>query len=213
MAEDRRFLSHVLWLGGPPDSGKTAVAGLLAEWHGLQLYHLDEHDTAHFGRAGAAKAALWAQRPENLSPEQRWLTWQPDEMAYNTIEAWSERFEYACDDLLALPRSPGIIAEGAGLIPDLVLLVVDDPAQAVFLVPTREFQEASARRRGKPAGREETTDPGQATTNLVARDFFISDHILDRAEALGLTVIEVDGSRSTDDIASQVEEQWGRWLH
>ncbi|MGE0057762.1 MAG: hypothetical protein AB7P33_09550 [Dehalococcoidia bacterium] len=208
------FLSHVLWLGGPPDAGKTTIAKELAEWHGLQLYRFDEHEQDHMARAEpAAKPALWAAKPENLTPEQRWLTFTPDEMAYATIDSWSERFEYACEDLLAMPKSPAIIAEGPGFFPDLVMMVLDDPRQAAFLIPTPAFQLESVERRQKPGDRHETTNPQQATANLIARDQYMTEHIRTRAEALGLTIIEIDGTRPVDDIAGQLELQWAPWLH
>jgi hypothetical protein len=208
------FLNHVLWLGGPPDAGKTAIATELADYHGLQLYHFDEHELDHMARAEAgSKPALWAARPENLTPEQRWLTFTPDEMAYATIDSWTERFEYACEDLLAMPSSPAIVAEGPGFFPDLVLMVMDDPRQAAFLIPTPDFQRASAERRGKPATRDQTTDPQRATGALIARDLTLSAHIRDRAEALDLTIIEIDGTRPVDDIATELELQWAPWLH
>lgn len=214
MLDQSSFLSHVLWLGGPPDAGKTSVANTLAEWHGLQVYHFDDHESEHMALADEGrKPALWASRPELLTPEQRWLTWPPDEMAYNSIEAWTERFELACDDLLAMPKSSPIIAEGPGFFPDLVMMVADDPQQAAYLIPVDDFGVATARRRNKPADRDATTDPAQATENLVARDLFVTDHIRDRADALGLTVIEIDGTVSIEDIAMQLEEQWGKWLH
>lgn len=211
---DSTFLSHVLWLGGPPDSGKTSVANRLAEWHGLQVYHFDQHELEHMRCAEpGSKPALWAAKPENLTPEQRWLTFTPDEMAYATIDSWSERFEFAGDDLLEMPKAPSIIAEGPGFFPDLVYMVAEDPAQAAFLLPSAEFQEASLRRRNKPGDRDQTTDPERATENLLSRDRYLAQHIYNRAEALALTIIEVDETTSIDDIASQLEEQWAPWLH
>jgi hypothetical protein len=208
------FLNHVLWLGGPPDAGKTSVAKELAEWHGLQLYRFDEHEAEHMARAEAgSKPALWAARPENLTPEQRWLTFTPEEMAYATIDSWSERFEYACEDLLGLPKSPAIIAEGPGFFPDLVLMVADDPCQAAFLIPTPAMQLESVERREKPGDRDQTTDPAQATANLILRDQYMAEHIRNRAEALDLRIIEVDGTRSIDDIAGELELLWAPWLH
>jgi hypothetical protein len=208
------FLSHVLWLGGPPDAGKTSVANQLAEWHGLQVYHFDRHEPAHMARADAtSKPALWAARPENMKPQQRWLGSSHSEMAHQAIESWSERFEFACEDLLAMPQSPPIIAEGPGFFPDLVLMVIDDPAQAAYLVPTEDFRDTSLRRRNKPGDRDQTTDPVQAIDNLLARDSYIAAHVRDRAEALGLTLIDVDGTRTIEEIASQLEEQWSPWLH
>ncbi|MFN8542528.1 MAG: hypothetical protein U0232_34240, partial [Thermomicrobiales bacterium] len=47
----RDQLAHVLWIGGPPDSGKTSLADLLAERHSLQVYHFDRHEADHLRRA------------------------------------------------------------------------------------------------------------------------------------------------------------------
>ena len=38
----KQALTHVLWIGGAPDAGKTSVALALAEKYGLQFY-LEEH--------------------------------------------------------------------------------------------------------------------------------------------------------------------------
>ena len=92
-------------------------------------------------------------------------------------------------------------------------MVADDPRQAVFLIPSDEFKAGSFGRSGKarrPA--TSTTDPEQASLNLISRDFYMTEHIRDRAEALDLTIIEVDGVRSIEDIASEIEEQWAPWL-
>ena len=58
----RDALSHVLWIGGATDSGKSTVAEKLAERHGLQVYHYDRRDLAHheqLAKTNPAYQALW----------------------------------------------------------------------------------------------------------------------------------------------------------
>lgn len=47
-------MRHVLWIGGPPASGKTTVATSLARTHGLRLYSADTRTWSHRDRALAA---------------------------------------------------------------------------------------------------------------------------------------------------------------
>ena len=64
----RMQLSHVYWIGGPPDSGKTTIAELVAERHGFRSYHFDRHEPAHFARADATRhPALFAAHPERMT--------------------------------------------------------------------------------------------------------------------------------------------------
>ena len=75
-------LAHVLWIGGPPDCGKTTTATILAERHGLQTYHFDRNEMAHFGRLDRGRhPALYAAHPDRMTTEERWLGSPPEEMA------------------------------------------------------------------------------------------------------------------------------------
>ncbi len=47
-AELRARLAHVLWIGGPPDAGKSTVAATLGWRYGVPVYHFDRHEPAHF---------------------------------------------------------------------------------------------------------------------------------------------------------------------
>ncbi len=51
MDDLRDVLRHVLWIGGPPDAGKSTVADLLGGKHGLPVYHFDQHEMGHIARA------------------------------------------------------------------------------------------------------------------------------------------------------------------
>lgn len=211
--EVKRSLDRLLWIGGPPDSGKTTVARIIAERHGPRVYSFDRQEMAHFSRADPGlHPALWTARPEVMSPEERWLGSSPEEMARATIASWSERFGMALDDLRAMPLSPAVLVEGSGLFPELVAPLISDPRQAIWLVPTEAFKRASALERGKPGSRHETSDPERATHNLIERDLLMDAHIRRQATALGLTMIEVDGLDDARMIAARVEAHFGPYL-
>ena len=40
----KQALSHVLWIGGATDTGKTTISHILAKRYGFQVYNYDEHD-------------------------------------------------------------------------------------------------------------------------------------------------------------------------
>ncbi len=203
-------LAHIVWIGGPPDSGKTTVATIIAERHGLQEYHFDRHEPAHFAKAtAAAQPALYAAHPERITTEQRWLGSTPEVMARDTIACWSERFAMALDDLLTMPQTPGIVAEGPGLFPELIAPLIDNPQRAIWLIPSEPFKRASVVRRGKPGNRHETSDPARATHNLTERDLLMTTHIRRAAAAHGLTIIEVDGKEGVEAIAERVGAHFG----
>ncbi|HEU5441762.1 MAG TPA: hypothetical protein VFU88_20940 [Ktedonobacterales bacterium] len=204
-------LAHVLWIGGAPDAGKTSLAQELVWRHGLQLYHQDRLEPAHFARATVERhpemRAFWT-----MSPDERWVLRPPEEMAAQVVRSSAERFEMAVEDLLALPSDPPILAEGPWLFPQLVAPVLTTSQQGLWLVPTLEFKRASAARRDKPGSRHETSDPERATRNWLARDLLLADHVRAAAAALGLTLWEVDGSRSPDELAALAEQHFASWV-
>jgi hypothetical protein len=202
----------VLWLGGATDSGKTSLATLLAERHGVQTYFFDRHEMQHFGRAEPKRQpALWAQHPDRMGPEERWLGSTPEQMARDTRDCWMERCAMALDDLRALPAAPPIVAEGPGFFPDCVAPLLRDPRQAVWLVPSEAFKRASVARRDK-LSTVPLSDRARAVENLIERDLLLAEHVQARATALGLDVIEIDGGRSLEEIATLLEARFAPWL-
>ena len=211
--ELKRRLSSVLWLGGPPDCGKTSIARELSLNYGLSVYHFDRHEPAHFGRADPVHhPALYAAHPERMSTEERWLGSTPAQMARATVQSWTERFGMAIDDVLALSRTSSIIAEGPGFFPDCVAPVLAEYTKALWLVPTPAFKRESAIRRDKPGSRWETTDPERAQQNLIERDLIMGEHIHRTATELGLTVYVVDGTVGIDEMCERVARYFRTWL-
>lgn len=200
-------LAHVLWIGGSTDAGKTTVSRVLATTHGWQEYHYDRFDRlewpGHWARIDATRHPhLNAMRGKTRDAS--WVETMPEEMVADWLRSTPERFALSLEDLRAMPTSPPIVAEGYGFLPDLVLPMLSSPHQAIWLVSTEAFKRASYERRGK--GRfADTSDPERARRNHISRDLLLADYILHRARDLGMTVIEIDGTISIEEIASLVD--------
>src|SRR6267143_1727498 len=133
--ELRARLRHVLWIGGGTGAGKSSVAIALAERHGLERYNYDWHDARdHTERTRADRhphrAAFLA-----MSLDERWVFRSPEAMATAEVAEMAERFELVIEDLLALPTDRRVIADGFGLLPELVHPVIASPRQAIWLLP------------------------------------------------------------------------------
>ena len=203
----RAHLRHVLWIGGGTGAGKSSVAIALAERHGLTRYNYDWHDARdHTERTRADRhphrAAFLA-----MSLDERWVVRSPEEMATAEVAEMAERFELVIEDLLALPTDRRVIADGFGLLPELVHPVIESPRQAIWLLPTPAFRVVALERRGWTTI-EGTNDPARARENRLARDALLTDHIRGRAAALGLVSMDVDGSRALADIGAAVERHF-----
>jgi hypothetical protein len=107
-------LSHVLWIGGGPRSGKSSIARELARRFELQLYAVDEHDAAH------------APRMPTLAE---------GEASDAFLTASRHRFRLVLEDLASLAPTPWAIVEGSPLFPTSVAAVLRDPRHALFLLP------------------------------------------------------------------------------
>lgn len=206
----RNALAHVLWIGGATDSGKSTVARIIAGRHGLQVYHYDRHDRPQLEQLAQTIPRYRAFLDASL--DECWVDPTPEDLLQRAWQAFRDRFPLVLEDLLALSREPMIVAEGFGLVPELVDPILCDRRQAVWLVPTEAFKQSSMARRGKPSFRDQVSDPDRATRNVFVRDMLLAGRIRTQAQARGLAVYEVDGSRPAEEMAVVIERHFEPFL-
>jgi len=206
----RQALSHVLWIGGATDSGKSTLAQILAGRHQLQVYHYDRRDLAHVEQL----AQTHPEYRELLAAplDDRWVSPEPEELFRWLLRSFRDRFPLVMEDLAALPRERGIVAEGFGLLPEYLAPLLSCPAQALWLVPTEAFKEASMARRGKPSFGALVSDPERATMNVRVRDRLLAEYIREQVVKYGCTLYEVDGARSADEMVEMIEQHFASFL-
>jgi len=204
-------LSHVLWIGGATDSGKTTISRIMAQRWGLGVYDYDRRDRPQIERLAQTHANYRAFLAASV--EENWVRPEPEDLLQFTLQAFRDRFPLVIEELLALPREPMIVAEGHGLIPELVAPALSSKRQAIWLVPTEAFKWVSMKRRNKPSFRDQTSDPERATHNVFARDMLLAECVKAQVGARGLTVYQVDGSRSAEEMATLVEQHFEPLLH
>lgn len=191
----------MLWIGGPPCSGKTSIARLLAGRHDLRAYNSDAHTWEHHDKA-VARAYPAAARWESMTPDEAWLC-DIDEMVAISIAANEERCRLMVEDLEGLPRSPLVVIEGTPLFPSFIAPRLAGRDHAVWLIPTSEFQSTRLRERPRHTW-QQTSDPERALENRIERERLVGRHIEADALARELRVIRIDGSRSLLEVAAEV---------
>jgi hypothetical protein len=210
MAEQlREALSHVLWIGGAPDSGKTSVGRLLSETYRLPVYHYDRADFRHHLRL-AQTLPRYADFLD-ASMEERWVHPEPAALAERAWQAFRDRFALVAEELAALsfPKGMRALAEGFGLTPELLEPVLISRSQAIWLVATEKFKLAALERRGKGRFYGQVSDVERAWRNLLERDRLLTERIKADARARNMTLLDIDGSEAVEAVATRVAGYFG----
>jgi hypothetical protein len=208
--ELRQALAHVLWIGGGPNAGRTSVAAALVEKYGLQLYSYDEHAEDHWLNHVSQDPDSFGYNLMQLPVEERWL--QPPEMQmHSVLRIVEDDFPLVLDDLLAMSRERPIIVEG-NIPPGLVAPLLTTKQQAIWMVASDEFYQASFYRRKKHLGHNDKRDSEQTRANHMARDRLFTKYIKEEAVARGFELLEIDGSRSLKEVVRRVRDHFAMLL-
>jgi len=206
-------LRNALWITGGQWAGKSTVAGILAERYGLTHYHYDYHAAkGHEDRRIAAQVRNGAT-PAERDGEAMWIRHTPREMADAALGDFADRFAWVLDDLRGLVTPVPVIADGWGLRPELVVPVTSAPERMVVLVPTDDFRlrQAAELPRARRVGAE-VSDPALAQRNRIERDRLLAEDAVRTAHEFGVRVIEVDGSRDAEAMATTVATHFASFL-
>ena len=200
-------LERVLWIGGGTGAGKTTIAKAIAERQGLEPYDYDWQDARGHNDRSRAERHPYRAAFLALSMDQRWVLQTPEAMADSTIGQFAERFEMVLEDLAAMD-APRVVAEGFGLLPELVAPHLTSRRQAIFLLPTPATRERNYASRGW-AGIDGTSDHGRASRNKLDRDALLTEHVRRTARSHDLVTVELDGSQAVDTVIALAERHFG----
>ena len=206
----RERLRHVYWIGGGSGAGKSTIARRIAARHGLRLYATDDVMADHARRSTNEDSPL-LHTFLVMGMDERWVNRPPKTLLETFHWFRGECFNFIVEDLLRLPREPGVIVEGFRLLPRLVEPLLSVHAQAVWLFPTPDFRRAVVESRGGSASGflARTTDPERALSNLLERDRMFTDTLRDETARLGLPAFEIDAATTEDGLARRVTGVFG----
>jgi 2-phosphoglycerate kinase len=206
----REQVRHVYWIGGGSGAGKSTIARRIAAAHGLRVYATDDVMSEHARRSTIDDAPM-LHAFTAMDMDERWVTRPPQTMLETFHWFRGEGFDRIVEDLLHLPREPGVVVEGLRLLPRLVKPLLSTPAHAVWLLPTAEFRRAVIERRGGPAWHflARTSDPDRALRNLLDRDRMFTDILREETARLEVPAMEVDAAMTEDDLVERVAAAFG----
>jgi hypothetical protein len=203
----RHALNHVYWIGGSPCSGKSSIVDALATQHGLSRYQADEAFFQH------EKVVVSEQHPvfyklTHCTSEELWMR-PVEEQVAEEITLYREEFPLILEDLLALPKSPPILAEGAALLPECVIPLLMGLHRAIWIIPTEEFQlSCYGRREWAKDVVKACTNPERAFRNWMQRDIRFARFAHQQAQQRGASVLVVNGAHSLAENISIVERHF-----
>jgi 2-phosphoglycerate kinase len=206
----REKLQHVYWIGGGSAAGKSTIAHRIAAQHGLRVYATDDVMEDHARRSTHEDSPL-LHRFMAMNMDERWVNRSPKTMLETFHWFQGESFNMIIEDLLGIPREPGVIVEGFRLLPRLVKPLLSVPVHAVWLLPTPAFRQAVVESRGGSAWGflARTTDPKKALLNLLERDRMFTDILREETARRAVPAIDLDVTMTEDDLAKRVTEVFG----
>jgi shikimate kinase len=204
----KRNLKDVFWLGGSPCAGKSSISNILASRFDLDVYRVDEafeNHVQHLDSEVHATLVKWCAASWN----ERWMQ-SVESLVQEVIACYREHFTLILDDVLALPKHKSLLVEGTALMPKEIARVLTSRNQAVWVVPTADFQREHYAKRDWVSGIVQQCDDSEAAfQNWMERDIQFASWITAEAEILGCKVFVVDGQHTIEENALKIAAHFG----
>lgn len=194
----------MLWLGGSACTGKTTAARSLAALYGLTLYSCDERFEEHRHRASPERHPHF-HRLMDRPPEELWAP-PVAEQVRDLLLFYKDELAMVVEDLRSL--SGPVIAEGVGLLPDLVAELLAEPHRACWLIATAEFRRRHYPSRNLASLLARCPDPQLAYETWMARDDEIARRLAAEAAARALPCLVVDGGSTEAATVAALAQQF-----
>jgi hypothetical protein len=202
------MFQHVFWIGGSPCSGKSSIAANLANKYNLQYYPCDNAYEKHLQIGVRSRIPLFISLA-TMTWDEIWMH-PVGTLLADEIEFYEYEFKMILNDLLALPDTQPVIAEGASLLPALVADIVCLPHKAIWIVATDAFQRRIYPQRGNwvQSILSQCSDPQQAFQNWMNRDSAFARWIEKETARLGLDCLQVDEKTSIEENTTFIEKRF-----
>lgn len=198
----------IYYIGGSPCSGKSTVAKQLKTRFGLSYYKLDNYLDDYMNRLAKGGNELCV-RVSALEKAGMWMR-DPAEMCAEEQQIYRDMFPLVRKQLERYPANKAVVAEGAGLMPELMERLGVPQNRYICMVPTRRFQqEKYAQRSWINYYLRDSGDPKKAFSNWMERDALFAEAVQEDALWLGYQVLVTDGYTDEEQTFAAVCSAFG----
>ncbi|KOU49294.1 hypothetical protein ADK56_18580 [Streptomyces sp. MMG1522] len=189
---------RVVLIGGTSNTGKSTVAGRLAERLGFEHRSTDGL-ARHPGRP-------WRTPEHEVPPHvaEHYATSAPDELLASVL-AHYERLWPRIEGLItdrARPGAAGLVLEGSALLPERVARLTVPRTAAVWLTADDTVLRDRVRTAGRYARASE--EERLLMDRFLARTHRFQTRTVEAVESLGLARLDVGGGRTVEELADAV---------
>ncbi len=193
-------MENVLWLGGSPCAGKSSISRILESNFDINVYRVDAAFETHrtqFSQPLHPALCNW----ESSTWNQRWM--QPiDKLVRDAIKIYQEHFTLIIEDVRAFPKDKPLLVEGTALLPQEVSRVLLKRNDAIWLIPTPDFQKENySQREWIYEILKQCDNQEEAFHNWMERDVAFAEFVINEARRLNLEWLLIDERKTIEENA------------